>query len=238
MEEKTRCSRNPVFKYPADEGKGRNSDQGTCDTASFEKPPALDLCTISIGRGGEKKIQRWRTLNGNQPAAYKEPTLLAGVADGKKNSLMVGTVAEGVETRDERWETPRGHGGGGGKCEIAADVPTGIQEFSFSLSLNIFRGRNASARNVPAFQRAGGRAERYGFILAAVPLSENVYHRLDRRCLSLRMLERSKLRIFVSVRIAGYSSVRNFQIELCARIAGCSDVRNFQIELCARIAGC
>lgn len=158
MEEKTRCSRNPVFKYPADEGKGRNSDQGTCDTASFEKPPALDLCTISMGRGGEKKIQRWRTLNGNQPAAYKEPTLLAGVADGKKNSLMVGTVAEGVETRDERWETPRGHGGGGGKCEIAADVPTGIQEFSFSLSLNIFRGRNASARNVPAFQRAGGRA--------------------------------------------------------------------------------
>lgn len=82
---------------------------------------------------------------------------------------MVGTVAAGVETRDERWETPRGHGGGGGKCEIAADVPTGIQEFSFSLSLNIFRGRNASARNVPAFQRADGRAERYGFILAAVP---------------------------------------------------------------------
>lgn len=91
------------------------------------------------------------------------------MVDGKKNSLMVETVAAGVEPRDERWETPRGHGGGGGKCETAADVPTGIQEFSFSLSLNIFRGRNASAWNVPAFQRADGRAERYGFILAAVP---------------------------------------------------------------------
>lgn len=55
MEEKTRCSRNPAFKYPADEGKGRNSDRGTRDAASFEKPPPLDLCTISMRRGGGKK---------------------------------------------------------------------------------------------------------------------------------------------------------------------------------------
>lgn len=45
--------------------------------------PFEEATTPSNQQGG-KKIRRWKTLNGNQPSAHKEPTFLAGGGGGEE----------------------------------------------------------------------------------------------------------------------------------------------------------
>lgn len=52
---------------------------------------------------GGKKIRRWRTLNGNQPSAHKEPTFLAGGGGGEEK-LFDGWGGK----RSKRWKTAAG----------------------------------------------------------------------------------------------------------------------------------
>lgn len=64
---------------------------------------------------GGKKIRRWRTLNGNQPSAHKEPTFLAGGGGGEEK-LFDGWGGK----RSKRWKTAAG-ARRREECEIATE---------------------------------------------------------------------------------------------------------------------
>ena len=132
------------------------------------------------GEGGEKS-GGWKTLNGNQPAAHKEPTFLAGVADGKENSLTAGrgNALEKMKNAAVNRE--------GSKCEIAADASAGIQEYSTPLSLSVaeYSPRSecfSSCVSTRRWTRETG-------VAFVVPLSENVCHGEQK----LQILRRSSI---------------------------------------------
>lgn len=89
-------------QYSKDNIEGEEETRKRADRGSpFEET------TTPSGRGwgplGGKKIRRWKTLNGNQPSAHKEPTFLAGGGGGEEK-LFDGWGAE----CSKRWKTAAG----------------------------------------------------------------------------------------------------------------------------------